>query len=466
MTDINLNFRPQFDDLCAAKKNFGICQASAFIESLNLKERPLDQQVLILREEKELQQKRMDDFERKEYLNFINNEYQLYNVYIAYLLFYHRNEEAILEECFILKERYKLLSQLLLETIAQLPLFTYADLLNNKKNVVFDELNQQPFGTSDEEYSRMRNWQTNQKIPPDAGFEQLFDLTFEEGISQSKKKIAEYKNRYPRPIWPEAKYHSAILHEQNKIRLEFKMLVYPEYYRFLSERENVKRIFLNNCILNIDIEDHQLELIKTIVLNEKNKFIDNELFLMDEEIICNTIDFDFIVHQMNDILSMMVPDSDLIVQWQNFCALASVSIVGRRPILFIIEDLVESFEWVYRQAVKKLQKLFYYQSSERKATYIIHQIRDLEYMKSNIPRKGPSLVHIIVDLNKHFRTDLENIRLQGKHKLAKMNDLLSETQILIKKKYSFGLRKSPELLIPIVQALNDNFNFLDPLTTT
>jgi len=353
----------------------------------------------------------------------------------------------------------------LLETIAQWPLFTLTDCINNEKNFVFYELNQQPFGTSDEEYSRMRNWQTNQKIPLDSNVEQLFDKTLEEGICQGNKAIAEFKKKYPSKKTKEAKYHSALIHEQNRIRSGLKMLVYPEYYQFLPKRENVKRIFLNNYILNIDIEDHQLELIKSIVLFEKNKFIDNELLMMDREVICTPQDFDFIVHQMNYMLSIMVPDCDLINLWQQAITLANQSMVGRIPILFIIEDLVDTFKGIYRRAVNKFQLLFYYQSSERKKTYISEQINDLIYLESNRPEKGPTINTCIADLMIHFRSEVENMLFQKNNKQTKMEELLNDTIIQVKKKLSFGLKKSPEFLMPIIHALIDRFELLDRKTT-
>ena len=465
MTDINLNFRPYFDELNYSKKNFALCHATLFIKSLNLKELLPDQQVLKLSKVLELHKKKIDDFKNKEYFNFADDDNQLYNVFIAYSLFYHRNEEAILEECFILNETYKLLNQRLQDTIAQLPQFTYLDLLNNKKNVVFYELNQQPFGTSDEEYARMRNWQTNQKVSPNSSFDQLVDPTFEEGICQGKKAIAEFESKYFSQKIKEDKYQSVCLHKQNKIRSGFKLLVYPEYYQFLPERENVKRIFLNHCIENIDIEDHQLELIKTIVLFEKNKFIDHELLMMDREVICTSIDYDFIVHQMNNMLSIMVPDCELIYHWQQAWNGADKSMVNRMPILFIIQDLVENFERIYEEALIKLQHLFHYQPSNRIITYVIDKINDLIYLESNVPKKGPTLNPIIDDLMKHFRSEFERAMFQQKHIPTKMEDLLNQTKIQIKKKLCFGYKKSPGYLTPFISALNARIDFLDPKTS-
>jgi len=466
MADSNLNFRPNFDYFCFTKKNFAFCQAVEYIESLNLNELKLDKQVLKLREEKELHKKKIDDFKRKEYLFFVDNENILYNVFIAHLLFYQRDDKAIIEQCFILNERDKLLSKVLLETIAQLPLFTLTDCLNNKKNVVFYELNQKPFGISDEEYSKMRNWQSNKKLSPDPYLVKLFDLTFEEGLCQSKKAIDEFESKYSSQKIKEDKYHSVNLHKQNKIKSGLKMLLYPEYYRYLPERENVKRIFLNNCKLNKDIENQQLELIKTIVLYEKNKFIDKELLMMDREVICTPQDLDFIVHQMNYVLSIMVPDCELIDHWQQALNEVDKSMGNKIPILFIIKDVVETFELIYAEALDKLQHLFYYQPYDRIIAYVVDKINELVYLESKLPKNGPTLNPIIDDLMNHFRSDFKRAQFHQTHKQTKYDDLLDETKIQTHIKISFGPKKSLDFLRPIIEGLNDNFNFLDSQTTT
>lgn len=75
MEDTNLNFRTYFDNFCFTKKNLALLVAFAFIESLNLKELALDEQILKLSNVLELHKKKIDDFESKEYFNFINNDH-------------------------------------------------------------------------------------------------------------------------------------------------------------------------------------------------------------------------------------------------------------------------------------------------------------------------------------------------------------------------------------------------------
>ena len=423
MIDTNLNFRYDFDVLYLTKKKIAICQASAFIESQHLDvELTLEKKVLKLRKALELHKKKIDDFPGKEYLNFADNDHQLYNIFSAYLLFHHRDEEAILQESLILNETYKQLSQLLMETKAQLSLFPFSDFLNTR-NDVFNEINQQPFGTD------VFDENIDLDYAPDPSYEQLFDQSSEQGTLQCEKRIAEFKRKYPTHKIRVAGYQIIVLHEQKKLRMEFHKLVYPIYYQLLPEKENLKRIFVKNCSLNINNENHQIELSKTIVLDEMIKFFENELREIDEDLICTPSDFDFLAHQMNDIISIMVPDCDAINQFQKAITLATQSMAGRKPILFIIEDLVDSFERIYRPEIKKIQHLFYYQSSESKLTYILEQIKDLEYMESNLPGYKATLKPYIVDLKNHLRSELDYVESQKNHKQTKMGDFLHEAPI-------------------------------------
>jgi len=162
--DTNLTIRHYFDDLYHAQKHDAKCLAFSCIELLNFQDLDPSQRVLKIIQELDLHQKKMDGFVRKEYLNFADDEPHLFNYFSGHLYFCRHHEEEKLLESLVLSETHHLLSQLLQEAMAQLPLFTFADFMNNNKNVVFYELNQQPFGTSYEEYTTMRCWQSQMKL--------------------------------------------------------------------------------------------------------------------------------------------------------------------------------------------------------------------------------------------------------------------------------------------------------------
>ena len=206
MTDTNLDFRHFFDNLYFTKKEVAICQASELIESMNLDELTLEKKELKIRKELDLLKKKIDDFPSKEYLNFADNKHQFYNVFSAYLLFHHRDEEAILQESLILNETYKQLSQLLMETQAQLSLFasnvSICCLLLIKYDQGLTGIPEEKIGVND---------------LPDSSYEQLFDQTFEQSILQSENNMAEFKRKKPHKLWPLQRERATVWLRSNRI---------------------------------------------------------------------------------------------------------------------------------------------------------------------------------------------------------------------------------------------------------
>ena len=162
--DTNYCIRHYFHDLFHAQKQVAQCQASSSIELLNLPRLAPPERVRQIVQELDLLHQKMDVFERKEYLDFADDEPHLFNYFSGHLYFCRHDEEQKLLEGLVLNQTHHLLSELLLEAMAQMPLFPLAAFMNNDPNVVFYELNQQPFGTSDEDYAAMRYWQTRMKI--------------------------------------------------------------------------------------------------------------------------------------------------------------------------------------------------------------------------------------------------------------------------------------------------------------
>jgi len=154
----------------------------------------------------------------------------------------------------------------------------------------------------------MRNRQNYPNVQPNVFYEELFEQYFGEGILQKQKSIAEFKRKYPSDLFSEYKYKAILLSKLNKLKLEYNKLIYPEYYQCLPEKEDVKRIFVDNYLLNIDIGNHQIELRKTIELNGMINFLEDELREIKEELIPTSLDLELLRHQINDIISIMVPN--------------------------------------------------------------------------------------------------------------------------------------------------------------
>lgn len=162
-TDTNLEIRRYFDDLYKSANVDAKSQANIFVEGLNLNDLTRDQQVLKLHNEILHLKQKIDDFERKEYVNFAAFEIVIYKIFSARLLFFNVNEQALIKEGLYLSEKRNQLVRHYQEAKTQLPTFTFQDFLKSQKHVVFYELHQRPSGTVEEEYWIMRNWQAQKK---------------------------------------------------------------------------------------------------------------------------------------------------------------------------------------------------------------------------------------------------------------------------------------------------------------
>lgn len=118
---------------------------------------------MMISQEIESVRKLLEDFKPREYLYFAEEPTPLFNVFIGRLLFCHCNEASLLRQGLMLKERINHLRIILYCAKEQLPPFTLPGFMNHEPNVVYFQLNQQPEGTSGEDYFLMRDWENQQK---------------------------------------------------------------------------------------------------------------------------------------------------------------------------------------------------------------------------------------------------------------------------------------------------------------
>ena len=301
--------------------------------------------------------------------------------------------------------------------------------------------------------------------PPDPDYELLFEQTFERGIARSKMLIWDFMEKYPTGKVSEEKYKSILLSELSKLREKFNKLEFPEYYQLLLNKENVKINFINHCFLNIGIDNQICGLSKAIVLNEMIKFYKSELFKIDESLIKPSLDIAILKNQFADIISAMVPNPDISDQlWRAF-ARTSLAVTGRKPILFIVEDLKDSMRLIFKQAIIDLKQLLDTQPENVIAAYAAYQLRELELLALISPKFGQDLNEYFEDLKKLFEIELKYPPCLQSTKLANIGILSHGTQKREIEKLSFGYKKSPGFLTPFIQALNDKIDFLDYRTT-
>ena len=163
-TDLNQQIRQHFNGLYTPARKEAQRLAALFIKKLQIDDLEPDQGVLKLHRELQALKQEMADFEGREYIHFAAYETVIYKIYSARLIFHGRKEESKLKEAFIFGERLNALEKQYQNILFQLSSFTFADFLKNKRHIVFYELNQKPYGTPEEDYLKIRNWQTRRKV--------------------------------------------------------------------------------------------------------------------------------------------------------------------------------------------------------------------------------------------------------------------------------------------------------------
>ena len=599
--EFNKQIREHFDGLYQPARKEAQRRSALFVKKLQMDDLEPDQCAVKLHRELQVLKQEMADFEGREYIHFSAYETVIYKIYSARLLFYGRKEETKLKEAFILSERLNSLEKQYQGILLQLPSFTFVDFLKNKRHIVFYELDQKPYGTPEEDYFKIRNWQTRRKVecvsletkafrknfirkvgdqldvtdllrseiqqldyiyknateftanqfftelsklrglaadfkpaneeeffdafcrflngdgmrsslspqffqsalkdiragkiscPPiccwsfikydqwltdilegkkdmndtsETSYDYLFDLTFNEGKVKSENIISDFKNKYPSDVKPVAEYQSIIYTELNKLRTQYNELVNPDYYHYLPESETVKNYFVNKCFLNIEIEKHTDELKQVILLYEMIVFLLEELLRMHENPIDPAFNNLLLDLQITDLITSMVPEPDLIDQiLEAFSLTTSQSMNGRKPQLFIINDLKDSLDNIYNQAANNMQRLFKSQPDEKIGHFVICQIRDMQYKKANAIRNKYTLHQYFEDLIALFTFEKNCLDSLRNYNQIDIVQILQEPESQYEKKLSFGYKKSPGFLNPYIHKLVLEIDFLDNRTT-
>ena len=297
----------------------------------------------------------------------------------------------------------------------------------------------------------------------------------ESALAKSQKVIAGFKEKYPSGTIAQKQYKAIILFEFNKLRGEFSQMDYPQYYQLMTCKEKVRNYFINHTFLDADIGNHCCQLRKTIVLNEKIKFFKHELYLIDERLINPSMDIEEMKNHFADIISVMIPNAEISEQlWRAFNQ-TLLAVVGRKPRYFIERDFKDTVRHIFKQALSDLK-----QSLDRLPVHIIeayvaNQLDELELLALTSYEFSKDLLEYINELKRLLEIKLKRHPLQQINPLANTETPFHDLQMQVikkpvinepdNKKISYGYKKSPGLLTPFIQLLDDRMNFLDPRTT-
>ena len=245
----------------------------------------------------------------------------------------------------------------------------------------------------------------------DSDYDQLFEIAYEKGMRRSIMLIVAFKLKYPSNKITEEKYKSIILSELNILRMELKDIKYVDYYQLLLNKENVKNYYINHCFLDIDIDNQSCDMRKAIVLSELIKFFKSELFMIDESYVKPLLNINELKDHFADIISSMVPNPAINDQIQRTFFKSSFDELVRKPFFFIVEDLKDSIDCIFNQALINLQQILHTQPGNIIAIYAVNQLKIFRCQALNTRKNGLEKEYLKV-LKKLYKAHVEFIKNQ------------------------------------------------------
>lgn len=186
-------------------------QVLEYVKTLNLANKSIEEQVEKLYSESLNMVRIEETFERPEYISLARYPETIIKIIYHRLLFAEKNECHLLEEANLINQKKVKIHQLLESAKANLPMFTFDDFIQGKYNVIFYKLKQRPDLTSEDEYNKMRTWQTDQLVTALLLEANHFIKAFQK-IIQGEKSISDHIGReilQLQTIFKEGKVYSA-----------------------------------------------------------------------------------------------------------------------------------------------------------------------------------------------------------------------------------------------------------------
>lgn len=263
-----------------------------------------------------------------------------------------------------------------------------------------------------------------------------------------------------------AEYKSSIFEQLDQQRKKYNSLLFPHYFRLVPERELLKCYFIENCTLGLDIEFHRNEMNKARLLYETIQQLEGDLRGLDPRLIRTSSDLDSLKSVINGLISIMIPNGQMMGLLREAYEKEAQSLKEGKPILFIEKDLIDSFCRIFWQAIPHLEQLLDDQPTELRVLYAASQIRKLDYLAVSGQKYGEDLSQCIANLRKVFECEMNHKLNQDQCRQLPIEHFLArQTEEKIIEIITFGYKKSPDFLLPFLEALNLKIGFLDDRTS-
>lgn len=223
--------------------------------------------------------------------------------------------------------------------------------------------------------------------PPDFDYERLFYQTCEKGGLRIQMRIADFKEKHPWEFMKLKDYKAFVKMEVEELRKELNVLQDPKYYQLLLNIENTKYYFIDQCLLDIDIDNQTCKLRKAFELSGMIKFFVGEFSRISQLMFEPKVDINRMKKHFLDMISKMAPDSFTCDRMYMAFFRTTMEQPLRRPSIFVLEDLMDLLDNIFTGSYENLKRQLLNQPGNVSLNYAIGQLRFFRCKASNA-RKG------------------------------------------------------------------------------
>ncbi|HEY3369350.1 MAG TPA: hypothetical protein VGK10_00800 [Prolixibacteraceae bacterium] len=364
-SDVNFKLLNYFDSICKKAVLEALAPQELYLQNLGLKGLKPIEKVIKLEHELNLINQQILHFKRRDYFNLIDDPNNLKNYFFARLVFYSQEENMHLRAAFILKEKFRLITRLLIEAKAKLTA--------SKPPECGETKNQLPV-----------NWHL---------YETILHQANQLGHAQGQRIIAGFKESLPLHDMTEKQYRSILSGQLKKLNIQFNALEDPKFYYLLKEPLSLTRYFAEKYCQGIDINCFALELQKVVSLEAMNAFLTNELLSMDENVVEKALDHITCQQTPPDILYRLVPEPESIEKLNALVCKIEKDLAIGKPVLLIKKDKKKVFEEIFLPSFANFQDLLNKLPVDRKYIYIKYMRKDLATKKNRAKKQGKVFCH-------------------------------------------------------------------------
>ncbi|HLN72557.1 MAG TPA: DUF6617 family protein [Prolixibacteraceae bacterium] len=222
--DPHVQIRHRFDKIISEARKTAVEQDKQDIQNLQLEKLSAEEQIKILTGKKQAIKSEADRLEKKEYYRLDRYDHLISILYLSRLICLDQDDEQAIRDGIRLNVKEQHIDLLLAKAKEQLGAFTYEDYLDNQPQWVFDELDEKPALTTEENYQKICTWQTNQKI------------------SCIKLEFNRFRENFRYAVKDEIIIHDTLLNEINQLQDILSNAATWEAQRLMGEFKKLKAL--------------------------------------------------------------------------------------------------------------------------------------------------------------------------------------------------------------------------------